>query len=109
MDDDVVDAHGHQVDADGVMAVHEDGDSDLGAHAVGGGDQDRVPVFVHAQVEEAAESADFPQDAGAISGPYQGPDGADKGVSFIDIDPGIFIGADFGHPLCLPFKGCWAL
>ncbi len=38
----VVDAHGDQVDADGFVAAGLDGDLDLGADAVGGGDQDRV-------------------------------------------------------------------
>ena len=37
----VVDAHGHQVDADRVVAAGGPGDDQLGAHAVGRGDQHR--------------------------------------------------------------------
>ena len=41
---DVVDHHGHQVDADGVEAARLAGDEGLGAHAVGGRHQHRVAV-----------------------------------------------------------------
>src|SRR5690606_26596539 len=41
---DVVDAHGHQVDADGVVAVPVEGQLELGSHAVGARDEDRLPV-----------------------------------------------------------------
>ena len=40
--DDVVDAHGHAVDAHGVVLVHQEGDLELGAHAVGAADQHRA-------------------------------------------------------------------
>ena len=40
--DDVVDAHGDEVDADRVVDAGLDGDLDLGADAVIGRDQDRV-------------------------------------------------------------------
>ena len=40
--DQVVDAHRHQVDADRVVQAGLDGELQLGADAVGGGDQDRV-------------------------------------------------------------------
>ncbi len=39
--DDVVDAHGHAVDADGVVLVQQLGQAQLGAHAVGAGDENR--------------------------------------------------------------------
>ena len=38
----VVDRHGDEIDADGVVAAGLDGDLDLGADAVGRGDQDRI-------------------------------------------------------------------
>ena len=109
VDHDVVGAHGHQVDADGVMAVHQDGDLELGPHPIGGGYQHRVAIPVRPQMKHAAKRADLPQDPGAVSGFHQGPDAFDKGVRFIDIDPGILIGADVGHPLCLPLKGVRAI
>ena len=42
--DHVVDIHRDQVDADGVVLPHRGGDLDLGAAAVGAGDEDRVLV-----------------------------------------------------------------
>jgi hypothetical protein len=102
--DDVVGAHGHQVDADGVMAVHQDGDLDLGAYPVGGGHQHRVAVFVGAQVKEAPEGANIAQHAGAVSGFDQGADLLDKVVRLVDVDPGLLIGGDIGHLLCLPLQ-----
>ena len=55
--DDVVDAHGHAVDADGVMLVQEHGQLQLGADAVGAGDEDRVLVTGAVQLKQAAEAA----------------------------------------------------
>ena len=43
-DDEVVDHHGHQVQADGVVDVHRLGDGEFGTDAVGGGRQDRFAV-----------------------------------------------------------------
>ena len=62
--DDVVDAHGHGVDADGVVLVHEDGQFDLGAAAVGAGDQHRLLHPGNGQAEAAAEAAHVVQTAG---------------------------------------------
>ena len=43
---DVVDAHGHAIDADGVVLIGHLGDHELGAHAVGAGDENRLDDFV---------------------------------------------------------------
>ena len=56
--DDVVDAHGDEVDADGVVAAGLDGELELGADAVGAGDQHRVLVAARLEVEQGAEAAD---------------------------------------------------
>ena len=53
----VVDAHGDEVDADAVVLAGLDGDLQLGADAVGGGDQQRVVVAGGLQVEQGAEAA----------------------------------------------------
>ena len=50
----VVDAHRHQVDADRVVHAGQLGDFELGAHAVGAGDQHGV--FVLAGKERAREN-----------------------------------------------------
>ena len=42
LDDEIVDAHGDEVDADRVVNAGLDGDLDLGADAVIGGDEDRI-------------------------------------------------------------------
>ena len=62
--DDVVDAHGHAVDAHGVMLVHQKGQLELGAHAVGAADQHRALDARHVQLKQATEAADALQHAG---------------------------------------------
>ena len=42
--EDVVDAHRDEVDADRVVAVERERELELGAHAVGAGDEHRLPV-----------------------------------------------------------------
>ena len=66
LDHQIVDAHGDQVDADGVMQAAGDGDLQLGAHAVGGGHQDRVRIPGGAQVEQRAETAEAGGHARAV-------------------------------------------
>ena len=90
LDDDVVHAHGHEVDADRVVSVREEGDLELGAHAVGAGDQDRVLVFF--KRKEAAEAADVRHDLGPEGGFYKGFYLLDKKVPGVDVDTRIFIG-----------------
>jgi len=53
----VVDAHGHQVDAHRVVNAGLDGHLQLGAHPVGGGDQQGIVVAGGLEVEERAETA----------------------------------------------------
>ena len=54
----VVDAHGHGVDADGVVLIQQHGDFQLGAHAVGAGDQHRLLHAGKVRGEQAAKPAD---------------------------------------------------
>ncbi|MNE13621.1 hypothetical protein D3C80_1064630 [compost metagenome] len=42
--DEVIDAHGHQIDAHGIVLLQIDGQTQLGAHTVGTGDQYRLLV-----------------------------------------------------------------
>ena len=53
---DVVDAHRHQVDADRVVDARLDRDLELGADAVGAGDQHRIAEARRLQVEQARRS-----------------------------------------------------
>ena len=55
--DDIIDAHGHAVDADGVVLVQQHGDAQLGADAVRAGDQDRMLNAGAVQLKQTAEAA----------------------------------------------------
>ena len=57
-----------EVLADGVVAVHGEGELELGADAVGAGDEDGLAVFFDVEGEKAAEAADFAEDFGAMRG-----------------------------------------
>ena len=65
---DVVDAHGHQVDADGLEHARLLGDQRLGADAVGGRDQHRMGEPVLGELEQPAEPADVADDLGPERG-----------------------------------------
>jgi hypothetical protein len=76
----IVDAHGHQVDADRGVHLGVDGDAQLGADAVGGGDQQRVVVAGRLEVEQGAEAAQAAVRARTPRGLGQGLDRLDQGV-----------------------------
>ena len=61
--DDVVDAHGHAVDADGVVLVHEEGELQLRADAVRAADEHGVLDAGRVQLKQTAEAADVGTDA----------------------------------------------
>ena len=88
----VVDAHGDEVDADGVVPAGLDGDLELGADAVVGGDQDRVVEARPLQVEQRAEAAEIGVGARPARRLGQRLDGLDQGVAGIDIDAGVAVG-----------------
>src|SRR5262249_7489233 len=90
--DEVVDAHGDEVDADGVVPAGGDGELELGADAVGGGDQDRVTVARSLGVEEGAEAAEAGGRAAAGRGARQRLDRLDQRVAGVDVDAGGFVG-----------------
>ena len=53
----IVDRHGDEIDADAMVAAGLDGDAELGADAVIGGDEDRVLEAAGLEIEQAAEAA----------------------------------------------------
>jgi hypothetical protein len=69
-----------------------DGDAQLGADAVGGGDQQRVVVAGGLQVEQGSETAQSGLRAGAAGGLGQGFDRLDQGVAGVDINTGLGVG-----------------
>ena len=88
----VVDRHGDEIDADGAVVAGVDRDLDLGADAVGRGDQDRVAESGALEVEQPAEAADLGIGARARRRPHQRLDQVDHGVAGIDVDARLGVG-----------------
>ena len=79
-----------------------DGELELGADAVGGGDEQRVLEAARLEVEQAAEAADAAQQAGARRPGRERADRAHQGIASIDIDAGVAVGE---RGLVLGFRG----
>ena len=65
MHNQVVDAHGHKVNANSVVNAAFNGDFQLGADTIIGGDQNRINKFTCGQVEQAAKAAEVAIGTGA--------------------------------------------
>jgi hypothetical protein len=87
----VVDAHGDQVDADRLQPSHFDGDPELGADPIGGGDQNGVLEPGGLEVEQAAEPAKAGHDAATRCCLGQRCDAVNQRVPGIDVDSRLFI------------------
>src|SRR5690606_2282808 len=81
-------AHGDKVDPDRVVAAGFDGNSELGADAVIGGDEDRVGEAGGLQVEQPAEAADLGVGAGPARRAHHRLDLLDQRVAGVYVDPG---------------------
>ena len=92
LNDKIVDAHGHEIDANGGVVAGFDGDLELGADAVVGGDQNGVFEAGGLQIEQAAKAAEVGIGARPAGGPHQRLDGFDEAVAGIDVDAGIAVG-----------------
>ena len=98
LDDEIVDVHGHAVDADGVADAHFDGELDLRSHAVRAGHEDRIAVvaleelLVVVEAEHAGEGAVLPQDAGAVGAAEHAADEAHQPVAGLDIHTRLGVG-----------------
>ena len=106
----VVDRHGDEIDADRVVAGGFDRDLDLGAHAVGRGNQDRIGEAGGLEIEQAAKAADFGVGAGARRPAHQRLDQFHHAIAGIDIDAGgrvarLIHGATKSDRLSLPGRG----
>ena len=103
---DVVDTHSHAVDAHGVVLVHQEGQLQLGANAVGAGDQHRL--FHAGQIggEHTAEAAQSAHDAGDIGGLHHGLDALDRLISGGDVHAGggVRLGVRVFHTKTSVFK-----
>ena len=83
----VVDAHGYQVDAYGVVAAEFEGELELGAHAVGAGYQHRVAVPL-GYLEQRAEATDTRQHAFAQRAPASGLMFSHQRIAGVDVYAG---------------------
>jgi hypothetical protein len=97
----VVDAHGHQVDAHGVVHVPLEGQLELGAHAIGATDQHRFLVTL-GHFKQSAKTANAGQHAFAHGFFGQRLDALYQCIAGINVNAGIFVGqgsrgAGLGH------------
>ena len=88
----VIDAHGNQINADCVVFVDFDGDFQLRAHAVIGGDQNRIFKIAGGQVKQTAKTAQIALGTGAACGFCQRRDGANQRIARVNVDTGLGIG-----------------
>ncbi len=87
----VVDAHADQIDADGVVPPELLGQLELGAHAVGAGDQHRLLVLAR-QVEQRAEAAQATHHLRPEAALDQRLDAFDQGIAGVDVDTRVAVG-----------------
>src|SRR6516165_591608 len=88
----VVDVHGHKVDADPGIDARLDGELELGAHSIGGGDQYGIFEAARLEIEQAAKSANRAKYALALGPSCKGGNGFDQRVARVDIDASVAIG-----------------
>ncbi len=100
LDDDVVDAHRHQVDSDRVKDAALDRDLHLGADAVVGGDEDRIDESGRLEIEKATKAAEFGIRSRTTRRARHGLDPIHETVADVDVDAGVGVGQRFaavGH------------
>jgi len=99
---DIVGAHGHEVDAHRVMLPYELGDLELRTDAVGARHENRVlHVLRGSYGEQPAEPADIAHHFGAVRGMHGLLDGIDRAGALLDINARLGI----GNLLCGPLVG----
>jgi len=86
----IVDAHCHQVDADRVVLAEREGQFKLGANAIGSGDQDRLAKAL-GQLDQCAKAADACQHFGSQRSLGVGLDVLHQPVTGVDVDAGLEI------------------
>ena len=88
----VVDAHRHEVDAHRVMQPGLDRDTQFGADAIRGRNQDRIVKSGGPQVEQGAKSAQPAHDTRAPRGAGERLDRLHQGIARVDVHPSGAIG-----------------
>jgi hypothetical protein len=87
VDEEVVDPHGDQVDADRVVPIGREGDLELGADAVGRRNEHGLAV-ARRDGDEGREGADAAQHLRALRGRGEALDAADRLVAGADVHAG---------------------
>ena len=88
----VVDDHGDQVDAHGVVPVQGAGQRDLRTDAIGGGGQEGAPVRRGVQSEQPGETAQAADDLRAVGLLHGRTHERDRALARVDVDAGPGIG-----------------
>ena len=88
-------AHRHKIDSDGVVPAVGYRELDLRTHAVGAGDQHRVPIAVQRWLEQRAESADSGDDALARGVPRNPVNARDEILAATDVDTSVPVAEAF--------------
>ena len=107
VDQEIVHAHGHEVDPDRVVPVGEEGDLQLAADAVGGGDEDRLREPL-GDADEAGEGADPADHLRAHRPPGEHRDAARGLVAGVDVHAGVPIRQGI-HRVYAPNSGSCAV
>ncbi len=76
-----------EVLADGVVPVHGEGELELGADAVGAGDEHGLAVFFDIEGEQAAETADLAEHLRAVGGGEQPRQRGLDAIAEINVHP----------------------
>ena len=88
----IVDHHGHQIDANRVMPIQCLGDGQLGADTVGGSGQHRLRIFGQVELEQPSETAQAAEYLGPAGSLDRGLHQFDRTVTGLDVDPGRGVG-----------------
>ena len=91
MHENVVDAHGDEIDPDGIVALPVESEFELGAHAIRAGDEHRFAVAL-GHLKKRPKAANPRQDAIAHRARGHRLDAIHKGIARIDIDACVTVG-----------------
>ena len=87
----VVDAHGDEIDADSIVSLPVESELELGAHAIRAGDEYRFAVSL-GHLKKRPETANSRQDAIAHRASRHRLDAIHEGIARIDIDACVTVG-----------------
>ena len=91
LDQHVVHAHSHGVDADRVVLIHLESQLELGSHAVGTAHEHRLLDIKRREIEHSAEGADVTHHAQPRGRSHVFLDAAHHFVSGLEVHTGLFI------------------